>query len=177
MEKKQNILKYRERLDQTLALPDLVSENSVEALINHQLLHSSPCEIEGDLGDIVQRHATEVSNFLQMLRSSSGNKSEATKTHGISHSDWKIKKDDDQHRIMYREGPQGTPFHTMLIEGYVDGPIDMCLCVGWEATLFEKWWPQFSVPPFKIISSTCLKRIRIGEEISLVRLVNLLFCI
>lgn len=37
-----------------------------------------------------------------------------------------IKKDDDQHRIMYREGPQGTPFHTMLIEGYVDGPIDMC---------------------------------------------------
>ena len=47
MEKKQNILKYRERLDQTLALPDLVSENSVEALINHQLLHSSPCEIEG----------------------------------------------------------------------------------------------------------------------------------
>lgn len=47
MEKKQNILKYRERLDQTLALPDLVSENSVKALINHQLLHSSPCEIEG----------------------------------------------------------------------------------------------------------------------------------
>lgn len=39
----------------------------------------------------MQRRATEVSNFLQMLRSSSGNKSEATKTHGISHSDWKVR--------------------------------------------------------------------------------------
>lgn len=27
---------------------------------------------------------------------------------------------------MYREGPQGTPFHTLLAEGYVDGPIDVC---------------------------------------------------
>lgn len=33
-------------------------------------------------------------------------------------------------------------------------------------------WPQFSVPPFKIIFSKCLKQIRIGEEISLVRLVD-----
>lgn len=27
---------------------------------------------------------------------------------------------------MYREGPQGTPFHTLLVEGYVDGPLDVC---------------------------------------------------
>lgn len=27
---------------------------------------------------------------------------------------------------MYREGPQGTPFHTLLVEGYVDGPVDEC---------------------------------------------------
>lgn len=44
----------------------------------------------GDLGDVVQRRTAEVSNFLQMLRSSLGNKSEATMTHGISHSDWKV---------------------------------------------------------------------------------------
>jgi hypothetical protein len=27
---------------------------------------------------------------------------------------------------MYREGPEGTPFHTLLVEGYVDGPMDVC---------------------------------------------------
>lgn len=27
---------------------------------------------------------------------------------------------------MYREGPEGTPFHTLLVEGYVDGPLDVC---------------------------------------------------
>jgi len=27
---------------------------------------------------------------------------------------------------MYREGPEGTPFHTMLVEGFVDGPVDVC---------------------------------------------------
>lgn len=27
---------------------------------------------------------------------------------------------------MYREGPEGTPFHTLLVEGYVDGPADVC---------------------------------------------------
>lgn len=27
---------------------------------------------------------------------------------------------------MYRQGPEGTPFHTLLVEGYVDGPLDVC---------------------------------------------------
>lgn len=27
---------------------------------------------------------------------------------------------------MYREGQEGTPFHTMLVEGFVDGPVDVC---------------------------------------------------
>lgn len=26
---------------------------------------------------------------------------------------------------MYREGPEGTPFHTLMVEGYVDGPVDV----------------------------------------------------
>ncbi|XP_058105712.1 COPII coat assembly protein SEC16-like isoform X2 [Magnolia sinica] len=30
-------------------------------------------------------------------------------------------------------------------------------------------WPQFRIPPFKIVQLTCLKQVRIGEEISLVR--------
>ena len=27
---------------------------------------------------------------------------------------------------MYREGPQGTPFHSLLVEGYVDASVDVC---------------------------------------------------
>lgn len=27
---------------------------------------------------------------------------------------------------MYREGIQGSPFHTLLVEGYIDGPVDVC---------------------------------------------------
>lgn len=27
---------------------------------------------------------------------------------------------------MYREGLESTPFHTLLVEGYVDGPVDLC---------------------------------------------------
>jgi len=40
---------------------------------------------------------------------------------------------------MYREGPDGTPFHTLLAEGYADGPIDVCTCVSWESALYKKW--------------------------------------
>jgi hypothetical protein len=39
---------------------------------------------------------------------------------------WQVKQDTDQLRVMYREGPEGTPFHTLLLEGYADGPIDVC---------------------------------------------------
>lgn len=27
---------------------------------------------------------------------------------------------------MYREGPEGTPYHTLLAEGHVDGALDIC---------------------------------------------------
>jgi hypothetical protein len=27
---------------------------------------------------------------------------------------------------MYREGPEGTPYHTLMVEGYVDAPVDVC---------------------------------------------------
>ncbi|KAL8505229.1 hypothetical protein ACS0TY_016449 [Phlomoides rotata] len=44
------------------------------------------------------------------------------------------------------------------------------LCISWETGLYNKWWPQTSIPAFKIISSRCLKRVRTGEQISLVRM-------
>ncbi|XP_057976871.1 uncharacterized protein LOC131163991 isoform X2 [Malania oleifera] len=81
----------------------------------------------------------------------------------------KLKQDTEDCRVMYREGPQGTPFHTLLVEGYMDAPLDVCLCVSWESALYKKWWPQFRIPTFKIISSKCLQKIQFGEQISLVR--------
>ncbi|KAF6135089.1 hypothetical protein GIB67_040400 [Kingdonia uniflora] len=82
----------------------------------------------------------------------------------------KLKEDSDRYRVMYREGPQGTPFHTLLVEGYADAPIDVCLCASWEARLYRKWWPTFSIPTFKVIAANSLEKVRIGEEISLVRM-------
>lgn len=37
-----------------------------------------------------------------------------------------LKQDNEEFRVMYREGPPGTPFHALLVEGYIDGPIDAC---------------------------------------------------
>ncbi|CAA0822564.1 Unknown protein [Striga hermonthica] len=71
---------------------------------------------------------------------------------------------------MYRGRPEGTPFHTLLVEGYVDGPLDVCMCISWESALYKKWWPQIAIPTFRVVSSKCLQRVRVGEQISLVRM-------
>jgi hypothetical protein len=39
---------------------------------------------------------------------------------------WQVKEDHEEFRVMYRPGPQGTPFHSLLVEGYVDGTVDTC---------------------------------------------------
>lgn len=39
---------------------------------------------------------------------------------------FQVKQDTDKLRVMYREGPDDTPFHTLLAEGLVDGPVDVC---------------------------------------------------
>lgn len=44
MEKKRNIVQYRERLDKTLASPDLINEETLKTLVKRQLCSS---EIEG----------------------------------------------------------------------------------------------------------------------------------
>lgn len=168
MERKYKTLELRERLDNTLALPDLVDEEAIKSLVKDQLLRSSFGN-GVDAEKVVEKRAREVSNFLGMLRSASGNKQKEAKTNGPSYNEWKIKQDTDQLRVMYREGPHGTPFHTLLTEGHADGPIDVCVCVSWESTLYKKWWPQYNIPTFKITNSTCLQKVCIGEEISLVR--------
>lgn len=47
MEKKQKITQYRERLDKTLALPDLENKETLKTLVKNQLLHSSEDETNG----------------------------------------------------------------------------------------------------------------------------------
>ena len=48
MEKKREIVQYRERLDRTLASPDLTNDHMLKTLVKSQLLHSSKQEIEGN---------------------------------------------------------------------------------------------------------------------------------
>ncbi|XVF76052.1 hypothetical protein PTKIN_Ptkin13bG0235700 [Pterospermum kingtungense] len=169
MEKKKTISQYRERLDKTLSSADLTDPETLKTLVKNQILRYSQDETEGFSEDLLDKRAQEVSRFLEMLRSTSVHDHQESKSSETSHGEWKLKHDNEEFRVMYREGSQGTPFHTLLVEGYVDGPLDVCLCISWESTLYRKWWPQSNFPPFKVTSSTCLQKVRIGEQISLVR--------
>uniref|UniRef100_A0A1J3D4T0 START domain-containing protein n=1 Tax=Noccaea caerulescens TaxID=107243 RepID=A0A1J3D4T0_NOCCA len=164
MEKKQEISEYRERLNKTLASPDLTNEQTLKALIKTQLIEE--CNV-----DILDKKVADLSKILEKLRSVSTKDQDLSKSSNeTSYGDWKVKHDHEDCRVMYREGLEGSPFHTLLVEGYMDGPIQDCLCVSWEATLYQKWWPQFVFPPFRILKSTCLQKVGIGEQICLARM-------
>ncbi|KAH9737865.1 polyketide cyclase/dehydrase/lipid transport superfamily protein [Citrus sinensis] len=139
MEKKPKIAQYRERLDNTLASPELTSEETLKMLVKNQLMHSSLDGNEGCSENVVERKTAEISSFLGMLRSASVKDKEVSKTSEASHGEWKLKQDTEEFRVMYREGPHGTPFHSLLVEGYVEAPLDVCLCVSWESALYTKW--------------------------------------
>ncbi|KAF8096481.1 hypothetical protein N665_0307s0012 [Sinapis alba] len=158
MQKKREICEYRDKLDKTLSSPDLTNDQTLKSLLRSQLCSSQECN-----ENILDKRTADVSKLLTKLRSVS-----MTDHHG--NSDWKLKHDLEDCRVMYREGLDGSPFHTMLVEGYMDAPIHECLCVSWESTLYKKWWPQFAFPPFKILQSTCLQKVRIGEQLCLVRM-------
>ncbi|KAF7851957.1 hypothetical protein BT93_L1665 [Corymbia citriodora subsp. variegata] len=164
----ERIAKYRDRLDKTMASPDLTNAETLKTLVKDHLQRSSLDENEVCTEVLLERRTKEVSHLLDMLRSASvgGDRSKASQT---SHAEWKLKQDNEEFRVMYREGPEGTPYHTLLVEGYVDGPMDTCLCLSWQSALYKKWWPQYTMPTFKIVSSKCLEKIRIGEQISSVR--------
>ncbi|XP_026426002.1 uncharacterized protein LOC113322178 isoform X1 [Papaver somniferum] len=169
MGNKEQILEYRQRLDKTLASNELSSEEAIKCRLKNELLHSSPSENQEYVESIVNKNGKHFSSCLDMLRSV-GDDSSMTATHDQGHGEWKLKQDTDEYRVMYREGPQGTPLHSLLVEGFVDGPMDVCLCLAWEIALFHRWWPQFNFPTFKIIESKCVQKVRIGEQIALVRM-------
>lgn len=164
MEGKENISQYRDRLDKTLMSNDLLNVEFIKNLVENQISKSSQQEDQEYSDNLVQKRTKEVAHFLGMLRSTSGSVDE------ISQNGWKIKHDNQDCRVMYREGPPGTPFHTLLAEGYVEGPLDVCLCITCETGLYPKWWPQFNIPTFKVTYSETVKKIRMGEQISLVRM-------
>ncbi|KAM5559274.1 hypothetical protein ABKV19_020762 [Rosa sericea] len=171
MEKKSKITQYRERLDKTLTSPNLTNKEALKVLVKDQLLRSSETEIEGCNANVIEQRTAEVSNLLDMLRSASDGDDKGLKTcDTLSHPEWKLKQDNEEFRVMYREGIQGSPFHTLLVEGYIDGPVDVCLCISCEADLYKKWWPQSTIPTFKILSGKCLQKVGIGEQISVVRM-------
>ncbi|XP_004303387.1 PREDICTED: uncharacterized protein LOC101299210 [Fragaria vesca subsp. vesca] len=171
MEKKRKITQYRERLDKTLASPNLTNKEALKVLVKDQLLRSSENEIKGCNANIIEERTAEVSNLLDMLRSASLGDDEGLKTCDTpSQPEWKLKQDNEEFRVMYREGIQGSPFHTLLVEGYIDGPVDVCLCISCEAELYKKWWPQSTIPTFKILSGKCLQKVGIGEHVSVVRM-------
>ncbi|XP_043702371.1 uncharacterized protein LOC122652638 isoform X4 [Telopea speciosissima] len=140
METKQSVSEFRERLDITLASQNLANEEHIKNLVKKQLQRSSPQgESQEPTENIVEKRTKEALNFLDMLRSTSQNDSNVSKTHEKSHAVWKLKEDNEEFRVMYREGPQGTPFHMLLVEGFVDAPVDVCLCVSWQSSLYKKW--------------------------------------
>ncbi|XVF55900.1 hypothetical protein PTKIN_Ptkin06aG0073500 [Pterospermum kingtungense] len=169
MERKRVISQCRERLDKTLSSVELTDSETLKNLVKNQILKYAQDEKQEFSEKLLDKRAQEVSNFLDMLRSASVDDHQVSKSSETSPGEWKVKHDNEEFRVMYREGPHGTPFHTLLVEGYVDGPLDVCLCISWESALYKKWWPHYSFPPFKITSSTCLQKVRIGEQISLVR--------
>ncbi|KAI3934046.1 hypothetical protein MKW92_002721 [Papaver armeniacum] len=146
MGNKEKILEYRQRLDKTLASHDLSNEEAIKCRLKNELLHSSPSENQAYVENIVDKSGKEVLSCLDMLRS-------------VGDGDWKLKQDTDEYRVMYRQGPQGTPLHSLLVEGFVDGPMDVCVCLGWEVGLYHRWWPQFTFPTFKIIESKCVQKV------------------
>ncbi|XP_049381242.1 uncharacterized protein LOC125845751 [Solanum stenotomum] len=165
-----NISQYRAKLDQTLSSHDLVNDDLLKNLVKNQMLRSSECDLQECSDSLVERRTKEVANFLSMLRSTSVTDNEKAKSSEAAHPVWKVKQDTEDYRVMYREGPEGTPFHTLLVEGYVDGPSDVCLCISWGAEFYKKWWPQTTIPTFKIAASECVQKVREGEQICLVRM-------
>ncbi|CAG7877848.1 unnamed protein product [Brassica rapa] len=164
MEKKREICEYRERLDKTLASPDLTNDQTLKTLIRQQL--DQECSV-----DVLDQRVSDLSSILEKLRSASAKDQDLSQsTNEASRGDWKVKHDHEDCRVMYREGLEGSPFHTLLVEGYMDGPIQDCLCVSWESSLYEKWWPISAFPAFRILKTKSLQKEKINEQICLVRM-------
>ncbi|KAL9261541.1 hypothetical protein AKJ16_DCAP19495 [Drosera capensis] len=114
---------------------------------------------------LVGKRTAEVANLLDMLRS--GSEKYVQSPHK-PYASWKVKQDNEKLRSMYREGPPGTLIHTFFVDGYVDAPMDSCLYGSFQTPLY----PTGFIPEsrFHKLTVDYLKRIRLGEQLSLMRL-------
>ncbi|KAL9254851.1 hypothetical protein AKJ16_DCAP11320 [Drosera capensis] len=166
MGKQGRVAQYRERLDKTLSSHKLSDEETLSAFVKDQTLCSQENNEKQGIALFSDR-VSEFTNVIDMLRSASDNY--VVPPNKTAHPSWKVKTDNKDLRVMYREGPLGSPIHTLLAEGYIDAPTDICLCVAWEATLYRTWFPELRIPTFKIIIAKCLQTVRVGEQVSLIR--------
>ncbi|XP_023641703.1 uncharacterized protein LOC17893254 isoform X2 [Capsella rubella] len=163
MQTKREVSEYRERLNETLSSPELSDDQTLKTLIRKQLYEE--CNV-----DILDQRVAALSSAIEKLRSVSAKDQDLSKSSNeASYGDWKLKHDDEHCRVMYREGLKGSPFHTLLVEGCVDGTIEDCLCVCWESSFYEKWWPKMVFPSFRVLEAKCLQKCRIDEQICLLR--------
>uniref|UniRef100_A0A7I4F5P8 START domain-containing protein n=2 Tax=Physcomitrium patens TaxID=3218 RepID=A0A7I4F5P8_PHYPA len=114
--------------------------------------------------EVVEKRSKQLLKLLDALRSAKGERS--TK---IVDGEWKVKQDTPQFRVMYREGPEGAPYHSLCLDGVIDGPLSHALVVAWEVPMYKEWWPQFVAPTFKITESRWLERNTVGGDHSVLR--------
>ena len=83
MDKDGKFYEYRQRLDKTLASPELTDLDALKALISKQL--------QGSNEEVLEKRATEASDFLDMLRSAAVSGTEySSKTKAASVGEWNV---------------------------------------------------------------------------------------
>ncbi|GMH29091.1 hypothetical protein Nepgr_030934 [Nepenthes gracilis] len=165
MVRNEKIAQYQRRLDRTLASQNLTDEKKLKALVKDQMLRSPQHQNEENVDNLVKMRTAEASKLLDMFRSTP--KNDVALPHK-PYAGWKLKQDNEDYCVMYREGLLGSPFHALLVDGYVDAPLDTCLFVAWEASFFPTLFPETKIPSFKV-TAKCLQKVRIGEQFILVR--------
>lgn len=152
----------RQRLDKTLASVALSDPAILSNLVRKQLLKTNPEKSATD--EVVEKRSKQLLKLLDALKSAKGERS--TK---VVDGEWKVKQDTPRFRVMYREGPEGAPYHSLCLEGIIDGPMSHAVVVGWEVPMYREWWPQFTAPTFKIIEARYLERNTVGGDHSVLR--------
>lgn len=165
---------YRRLVDETLQFGSLSDVRLLKEYIRNYLEGDDGGVQHLDVDAAIERRTAEMWEFLEDLRCLSVEKTshlkfshqDSTDTTPSNDREWKLKDDTGTYRVLYRRGAEGTPFHVICLEGVIEGPAVMALCIAWEAPKFKEWWPSFSVPPFKIMDAKWLKRVRPGHDVA-----------
>ncbi|KAG0558305.1 hypothetical protein KC19_10G017800 [Ceratodon purpureus] len=155
-------IEARQRLDKVLASSALSDTAILSSLVRKQLHKTSAEKLATD--EVVEKKCNQLLKLLDALRSAKGER-----TTKVVDGEWKVKQDTPRFRVMYREGPEGAPYHSLCLDGIIEGPMSHALCVGCEVPMYKEWWPQFAAPTFKIVESRWLERDTVGGDYSVLR--------